>query len=121
MSYCARQPDGGGFNGSTVGGPWLTLTKQGWPMKVSELQWVHGRGTVVNACGTKHDLEAHQLQWVHGRGTVVNHRSWSSCRFRSRRFNGSTVGGPWLTRLCVRGKIVCPALQWVHGRGTVVN
>src|SRR5207249_1044094 len=61
------------FNGSTVGGPWLTWVGVHILEGPVELQWVHGRGTVVNA------------------STTSRTTGWTSC------FNGSTVGGPWLT------------------------
>src|SRR5437588_757163 len=86
-----------GFNGSTVGRPWLTWKSTIFRLWTEMLQWVHGRATVVNAgriCPIPQD---------------------------SARFNGSTVGRPWLTLATIAYGVGPVPLQWVHGRATVVN
>ena len=87
----------------------------------AELQWVHGRRTVVRARRRVAHAGQQQLQWVHGRRTVVRMSS-STCWLMAREsFNGSTVGEPWLGRTESPLRWAAEELQWVHGRRTVVR
>ena len=85
------------FNGSTVGEPWLGIGTLQWIATYSRLQWVHGRRTVVRLM-----LD------------VIPTSSELS-------FNGSTVGEPWLGMRAGINIHSEPVLQWVHGRRTVVR
>ena len=59
------------FNGSTVGEPWLGWSELEHASKLLALQWVHGRRTVVRERIDNLVNSSAPLQWVHGRRTVV--------------------------------------------------
>src|SRR5579862_1364501 len=60
-----------GFNGSTVGWPWLWSLNKSATVRRSKLQWVHGRMAVVMLEAVGQIVGDGVLQWVHGRMAVV--------------------------------------------------
>ena len=88
---------GDGFNGSTVRGPWLSLSEQvtKW-LSVIWLQWVHGPRTVVIGRKQRH----------HDHGADASMGPRSEDRGYRHRAGFDVVG--------------VDMLQWVHGPRTVV-
>ncbi len=61
------------------------------------LQWGHGLGAVDDDIDKLHRLRGVLLQWGHGLGAVDDRTTPSATSAGTRRFNGATALGPWMT------------------------